>query len=104
MAQIKIYGLREHLDPIRARLSNAIHSCVVDALSFPADKPAHRFVPLSADDFYFPASATPLYPTRARRRTASPVNTTATTTSTATCMSIEPCVGIPTAPRASWFK
>ncbi|HWW20418.1 MAG TPA: hypothetical protein VNZ06_06405 [Steroidobacteraceae bacterium] len=41
MAQVKIYGLREHLEPVRARLCDVIHSCVVDALQF--DERAHRF-------------------------------------------------------------
>jgi len=61
VAQIKIYGLREHLDPIKSRLSDAIHSCVVDALQFPADKRAHRFFPLEREDFYYPSSASPKY-------------------------------------------
>jgi phenylpyruvate tautomerase PptA (4-oxalocrotonate tautomerase family) len=61
VSQIKIYGLREHLDPIKARLSDTIHSCVVDALQFPRDKRAHRFFPMAADDFQFPGSATPRY-------------------------------------------
>ena len=38
VAQIKIYGLREHLEPVKQRLSDAIHSCVVDALRFPPEK------------------------------------------------------------------
>ena len=61
MAQIKIYGLREHLEPLRARMSDAIHSCVVDALKFPPDKRAHRFFLMDDEDFYFPASASPRY-------------------------------------------
>jgi 4-oxalocrotonate tautomerase family enzyme len=61
LAQIKIYGLREHLEPLRARMSEAIHSCVIDALKFPPDKRAHRFFPMDAEDFYFPASASPRY-------------------------------------------
>jgi len=61
LSQIKIYGLREHLDPIKALLSDVIHSCVVDTLSFPKDKSAHRFFPLEPADFYFPASASPKY-------------------------------------------
>ncbi len=61
MAQIKIYGIREHLEPIKARLSDAIHSCVVDALQFPRDKRAHRFFHMDSADFYFPASASPKY-------------------------------------------
>ena len=49
MAQ-KIYGVKEHLEPVEVRLSEVIHSCVVDALSFPQDKRAHRFFPLEAED------------------------------------------------------
>lgn len=61
MAQIKIYGIKEHLNPIKVRLSDTIHSCVVDALSFPQDKRAHRFFPLEVEDFYYPAGRTPRY-------------------------------------------
>ncbi len=61
MAQIKIYGLREHLDPVKRSLSEVIHSCVVDALQFPENKRAHRFFPMNPDDFYYPASATARY-------------------------------------------
>jgi phenylpyruvate tautomerase PptA (4-oxalocrotonate tautomerase family) len=61
LAQIKIYGLREHLDPIKAVLSDVIHSCIVDALQFPADKRAHRFFPMDPADMTYPASASPLY-------------------------------------------
>ena len=61
MAQIRVYGLREHLDPVKAELSDVIHSCVVDALSFPPDKRAHRFFLLAPEDFYYPAGRTPRY-------------------------------------------
>jgi 4-oxalocrotonate tautomerase family enzyme len=61
MAQIKIYGVKEQLNPIKSQLSDVIHSCVVDALSFPKDKRAHRFFPLEADDFYYPAGRTSRY-------------------------------------------
>lgn len=61
MAQIKIYGLRQHLDPIKSRLSDVIHSCVVDALQLPLDKRAHRFFPMEDADLYYPASASPRY-------------------------------------------
>lgn len=61
MAQVKIYGLRQHLDPIKAHLSEVIHSCVVDALQFPPEKRAHRFFPMESGDFYFPGSASPRY-------------------------------------------
>jgi phenylpyruvate tautomerase PptA (4-oxalocrotonate tautomerase family) len=61
MAQVKVYGIQEHLDPIKATLSAVIHSCVVDALQFPPNKRAHRFFPMSVEDFFFPASATARY-------------------------------------------
>jgi 5-carboxymethyl-2-hydroxymuconate isomerase len=61
MVQTKIYGLREHLNPIKVELSDVIHSCVVDALRFPIDKRAHRFFPLDAVDFFYPASRTDRY-------------------------------------------
>jgi phenylpyruvate tautomerase PptA (4-oxalocrotonate tautomerase family) len=61
MAQVKIYGVRERLDPIKAQLSDVIHSCVMDALSYPADKRAHRFFPLDPSDFIYPAGRTDRY-------------------------------------------
>ena len=61
MAQVKVYGLREHLDPVKKALSDAIHSCVVDALQFPPDKRAHRFFPMETEDFYYPGSASARY-------------------------------------------
>lgn len=61
MVQTKIYGLREYLDPIKAELSDVIHSCIVDALQFPVDKRAHRFFPLDAADFLYPAGRTDRY-------------------------------------------
>jgi len=54
MAQIKIYGIAERLDPVKARMSEAIHACVVEALQFPVDKRAHRFFPMAREDFYIP--------------------------------------------------
>ena len=61
MAQIKIFGLKESLDPIKAVLSDIIHSCVVEALHFPVDKRFHRFFPLDQSDFYFPRERTTKY-------------------------------------------
>lgn len=61
MSQIKIYGLKENLDPIKAALSDVIHSCVVDALHFPEDKRFHRFFPLDPSDFYYPSGRTTKY-------------------------------------------
>jgi phenylpyruvate tautomerase PptA (4-oxalocrotonate tautomerase family) len=61
MAQIKIYGLRDHLVAGRKRLSDTVHSCVVEALEYPTDKRAHRFFPLEREDFYAPAGRTDRY-------------------------------------------
>ena len=61
MAQVKIFGLKETLDPIKQELSHVIHSCVVDALAFPPEKRAHRFFPLDPSDFYYPPGRTDRY-------------------------------------------
>jgi phenylpyruvate tautomerase PptA (4-oxalocrotonate tautomerase family) len=54
LAQVKIYGLASRLKPVKEALSQAIHGCVVEALTFPQDKRAHRFFPMAAEDFYIP--------------------------------------------------
>jgi phenylpyruvate tautomerase PptA (4-oxalocrotonate tautomerase family) len=54
MPQIKIYGLKERLNPIKLELSDLIHSCMMDALQYPVHKRAHRFFPLDVDDFFYP--------------------------------------------------
>jgi phenylpyruvate tautomerase PptA (4-oxalocrotonate tautomerase family) len=54
MAQIKIYALRSHLEAHKAQLSETIHACVMEALSFPKGKRAHRFIALDPSDFYYP--------------------------------------------------
>jgi hypothetical protein len=61
MSQVKIYGLKENLDPIKRQLSDVIHSCVMEALQYPADKRAHRFFPLDHSDFYYPTGRTEHY-------------------------------------------
>jgi hypothetical protein len=61
MAQIKIYGLADHLCPKRRELSDAIHDCVVEALQFPRDKRAHRFFPLDRENFFMPAGRSDAY-------------------------------------------
>lgn len=61
MAQIKIYGIRENILPLRERLSDTIHACVVDALQFPSDKRAHRFFPMDQADWFPPSGRTKAY-------------------------------------------
>jgi hypothetical protein len=53
MTQVKIYGIKDYLNPIKQQLSDAIHSCVVEALQYPVDKRFHRFFPLDKSDFYY---------------------------------------------------
>jgi 4-oxalocrotonate tautomerase family enzyme len=61
MAQIKIYGLKNHITARRTQLSDAIHACVVEALQYPPDKRFHRFFPLEAEDFVYPADRSEQY-------------------------------------------
>lgn len=61
MAQVKIYGLASSLRPLRAKLSDAIHSCLVDALELPADKRFHRFFALEREDFVYPLGRSDRY-------------------------------------------
>ena len=58
---IRIYGIREKLGPIRSKLSDVINECMVEALSYPDNKRAHRFMPLERDDFYFPEGRSDAY-------------------------------------------
>jgi phenylpyruvate tautomerase PptA (4-oxalocrotonate tautomerase family) len=61
MAQVKIYGLRAQLEPIKSRLSDVIHQCLVEAFKLPEDKRFHRFIALEADDFIFPSGRSDKY-------------------------------------------
>lgn len=61
MAQVKIYGLARSLRPLRAQLSDTIHSCLVDALELPADKRFQRFFALEPEDFIYPPGRSERY-------------------------------------------
>ncbi len=61
MSQVKIFGIKEKLDPIKEQLSQCIHSCVMDALQFPADKRAHRFIHFEESDMLAPGGRTEAY-------------------------------------------
>ncbi|USB32990.1 tautomerase family protein [Paenibacillus sp. YPG26] len=61
MAQIKVYGIKEHLKPIQRELSSIIHGCVVDAFLYPADKRFHRFIHLEREDFLYPEDRSDKY-------------------------------------------
>src|SRR5687768_14255158 len=61
MAQVKIFGLRSHLGPLIPTVSEVVHSCVMDALQYPKDKRAHRFIQLDPEEFLYPAGRTDRY-------------------------------------------
>lgn len=54
MAQVKIYGGREHLTRRRRELSEAVHECLVEVLQLPGEKRFQRFLPMEPDDFLHP--------------------------------------------------
>ncbi len=58
---IRIYGIKEKLNPLKTRMSDVINQCMVEALQFPANKRAHRFFPMEAADFYYPEGRTDAY-------------------------------------------
>ncbi|WIX32773.1 tautomerase family protein [Salinicola sp. JS01] len=58
---VVVYGIKEHLNSIKAQLSNVIHGCMQDVLGLPESKRAHRFVPLDAENFYSPDDRTSAY-------------------------------------------
>jgi len=61
LAQIRIYGIKENLAPVRERLSEVIHECVMEALQYPADKKAHRFFLMDKEDMHYPAGRSDAY-------------------------------------------
>ena len=61
MSQIKIFGIKNNLNPIKVQLSDVIHECVVEALQFPQDKRAHRFFPLEKENMFYPSGRTDAY-------------------------------------------
>jgi phenylpyruvate tautomerase PptA (4-oxalocrotonate tautomerase family) len=58
---IHIYGIKERLNPIKARLSDIITQCMADALSFPENKRTHRFFPMEKEDFLYPDGRSDAY-------------------------------------------
>ncbi len=61
MAQVKIYGLKTQLEPIKVRLSEVIHQCLVEAFKLPKDKRFHRFIALEPSDFIYPSDRSEKY-------------------------------------------
>ncbi|MEJ2693327.1 MAG: tautomerase family protein [Candidatus Thiodiazotropha sp.] len=58
---IVIYGIRDNLNPIKAKLSDVIHGCMQSVLGLPNDKRAHRFIPMDREDFYYPGGRSDAY-------------------------------------------
>src|SRR5690606_12356216 len=60
-SMIVVYGIKDQLNPIKAKLSDVIHGCMQSVLGMPEDKRAHRFVPLEREDFYYPGGRSDAY-------------------------------------------
>ena len=58
---IVVYGIKEQLNPVKAQLSDVIHSCMQSVLGMPEDKRAQRFIPMEKDDFYYPGGRSDAY-------------------------------------------
>ena len=54
MPQAKVYGIREHLVPIRSELSEAINESIASAFKFPRERRLQRFFPMDREDFIYP--------------------------------------------------
>ncbi len=61
MVQVKITGCAEHLNPIKTKLSDIVHSCLQETIGTPENKRFQRFFPMSTEDFYYPADRTVQY-------------------------------------------
>ncbi|MEH2109349.1 tautomerase family protein [Nostoc sp.] len=61
MAQIKVYGLADKLNPVKAELSNTIHASVLEVLQLTPEKRFHRFFPLDKSDFFYPSDRSDNY-------------------------------------------
>jgi phenylpyruvate tautomerase PptA (4-oxalocrotonate tautomerase family) len=53
MGQIKIFGIKDVLHPIRLQLSEILHECVMEAFHYPKEKKAHRFIYIEEDSFFY---------------------------------------------------
>jgi phenylpyruvate tautomerase PptA (4-oxalocrotonate tautomerase family) len=58
---IVIYGIKDRLNPIKDRLSDVIHGCMMSVFGMPADKRSHRFIPMAKEDIYYPGGRSDAY-------------------------------------------
>lgn len=61
MPQIKIYGLRENIEPKRFALSYTIHTALQEAIGISEEKRFQRFIILEPDNFIFPGDRSSNY-------------------------------------------
>ena len=61
MVQVKITGCADSLNPIKAELSDIVHSCLQDAIGTPENKRFQRFFPMVAENFYYPSDRSNRY-------------------------------------------
>lgn len=61
MPQTKIYGHTEFIQQHRQTISDSIHACTIEALSYPPDKRFQRFISLEDEDFIYPGDRTKQY-------------------------------------------
>ena|ERR1035438_1253403 len=54
MAQVKVYGRADRLPARREAVSSVIHRAVTDALEYPEDKRAHRYLYFEPEDYVYP--------------------------------------------------
>lgn len=58
---IVVYGIKENLNPIKAKFSDIIHKSMQSVLGMPEDKRVHRFIPMDKSDFYYPSGRSDNY-------------------------------------------
>ena len=53
MGQIKIFGIKQELHPIRERVSKILQESMFEAFQYPKEKRAHRFIYVDEDSFFY---------------------------------------------------
>ncbi|MBD2384460.1 tautomerase family protein [Cylindrospermum sp. FACHB-282] len=61
MVQVKVYGLVDQLNPIKSKLSNLIHTSMIEVLQISQEKRFQRFISLDKSDFYYPTDRSQNY-------------------------------------------
>ncbi len=61
MPQVKIYGLRNNIEPKRFALSHAVHRALMEAIGTPEAKRFQRFILLESENFLYPSDRTSEY-------------------------------------------